>query len=403
MTDHRAGELLLPEGFRFSALAAGIKASGRPDLAVVEAPLGANAAALFTTNRVAAAPVVVGRNNLKASGGRLRAIVINAGNANCATGKPGLRAAEEVCRAAGKLLHAPAAQVFPSSTGIIGVPLPVEKITNHLSEALQATQPTQDAARAFAQAILTTDTRPKWASARFRADGEDVTIMGIAKGSGMIHPDLATMLVYIFTDAVASAGVLHAALAATTDATFNCISVDGDTSTNDTVLLCASGASGVAVAKGKAARDFAEALEKVCRSLSEQIVSDGEGVRHVVTLKIEQARSVAEARQIARAIGHSLLVKTAWGGADPNWGRILAAIGRSGISLDPGRVSIFIGKHQVCRNGMAHPFTESAVHQYMSLPSYEISVRLGRGKSSGRFVTCDLTAEYVHINADYST
>ncbi|HUS20217.1 MAG TPA: bifunctional glutamate N-acetyltransferase/amino-acid acetyltransferase ArgJ [Terriglobales bacterium] len=403
MADSQAGKLLLPGGFRFSALAAGIKASGRPDLAYVEAPQGASAAALFTTNRVVAAPVTVGRDHLRSAKGRIRGIVVNAGNANCATGKPGLRAAENVCREAGKLLGVPANQVFVSSTGIIGVPLPVRKITTKLPAAMNQAEASVVGARAFAHAIMTTDTRPKWASQAFRSAGKDITVMGVAKGSGMIHPNLATMLVYIFTDAVASPAELRRNLRSVTDETFNCISVDGDTSTNDTVLLCASGASGVRITAGKAAADFDRALNFVCGSLAEQIVSDGEGVKHVVTLRIEQAKSRAEAKQIARAIAHSPLVKTAWAGADPNWGRILAAIGYSGIKLDPAKVQIYFGKQQVCRNGCAQPFSESAAHQYLSQPAYEILIALGRGGTCAHFMTCDLTADYVHINADYST
>ncbi len=403
MADHSLGELLLPQGFQFSALAAGIKASGRPDLAVVtsDTVAPASAAALFTTNRVVAAPVVVGRENLKASGGHIRAIVVNAGNANCATGPAGLRAARAVCREAAQIIGCPSSQIFPSSTGIIGVPLPVEKIITHLPDALRSAQSTEDGARAFAHAIMTTDTRPKWASVRFHSRGKEVTIMGVCKGSGMIHPNLATMLVYLFTDVAASPAELRRVLKATTDVSFNCISVDGDTSTNDTVLLCASGASGVRLST--VAKQFTAAFTDVCRSLAGQIVSDGEGVKHVVMLRIEQAKSFAEAKQVARAIAHSPLVKTAWAGADPNWGRILAAIGYSGVKLDPARVNIYFGPQQVCRKGVAHPFEESQAHQYLSQPGYEILVQLGRGKASARFVTCDLTAEYVHINADYST
>jgi glutamate N-acetyltransferase / amino-acid N-acetyltransferase len=401
MNIRSAGELLLPKGFKFSALMAGIKASGRPDLAVAEAPAGCTAAALFTTNRVVAAPVIVGRENLKASRGRLRAIIVNAGNANCATGSAGLLAAKSVCKAAGKLLNIPATEVFPSSTGIIGVPLPVEKITDNLPRALGSAIASVEAARDFAHAIMTTDTRPKWASMRFGSGGKDVTVMGVAKGSGMIHPNLATMLVYIFTDIAASPSELRRVLKSTTDISFNCISVDGDTSTNDTVLLCASGASGVRLPK--AARPFAKALEEVCRSLAGQIVGDGEGVKHVVTLRVEQAKTFAEAKQVARSIAHSPLVKTAWAGADPNWGRILAAIGYSGVKLDPATVNIYFGQQQVCRKGTFHPFDEAEAHKYLSKPDYEILICLGRGKASARFVSCDLTAEYVHINADYST
>jgi len=225
--------------------------------------------------------------------------------------------------------------------------------------------------------------------------------MGICKGSGMIHPNLATMLVYLFTDVAALPSELRRLLKVTTDISFNCISVDGDTSTNDTVLLSASGASGIRLAEMK--KQFSAALTEVCCSLAGQIVADGEGVQHVVTLHIEHAKSLAEAKQVARAIAHSLLVKTAWAGADPNWGRLLAAIGYSGVRLDPSRVDIYFGPQQVCRKGVFHPFDEVQAHDYLGQPDYEIRIRLGRGKASARFVTCDLTTEYVHINANYST
>jgi glutamate N-acetyltransferase/amino-acid N-acetyltransferase len=211
------------------------------------------------------------------------------------------------------------------------------------------------------------------------------------------------MLVYLFTDVAAAPAELKRLLKTACDSTFNCISVDGDTSTNDTVLLMASGASGCSLKQRGVEKQFAKALQEVCASLAEQIVSDGEGVKHVVRLQIEQARSVDEARRIARAIANSPLIKTAWAGCDPNWGRILAAVGYSGVALDPARVNMFIGKQQVCRKGAACGFDQRAAHQYMSQPSYDIRVQLGRGRASLQFLTCDLTAEYVHINAEYST
>jgi glutamate N-acetyltransferase/amino-acid N-acetyltransferase len=223
----------------------------------------------------------------------------------------------------------------------------------------------------------------------------------MAKGAGMIHPRMATMLAYVFTDIVASPKELQRALRQAADESFNAISIDGDTSTTDTVLLMASGSSGVPLKK--AGRQFQEALLEVCLSLSRQIVADGEGVQHVITLRIEQARSKEEARAVARSIANSPLVKTAWAGADPNWGRMLAAAGYSGVALDPERINIFIGEQQVCRKGVAHPFDGKAAHEHMSRPEYEIGVQLGRGKDSLCFFTCDLTSEYVKINADYST
>jgi glutamate N-acetyltransferase/amino-acid N-acetyltransferase len=405
-------KIRLPMGFSFAAVAAGIKVSGRPDLALVEAAGGATAAALFTKNRVVAAPVVVGRAALLSTG-RVRAIVVNSGNANCATGRAGIQACERVCREAGKLFGVPAAEVFPSSTGIIGVRLPAEKIIAKLPElvSLSARSASQRGVLAFAQAIMTTDTRPKIASARFRASSsegstegaKEVTVLGIAKGAGMIHPQLATMLVYLFTDMGASPRELQPLLREACDRSLNCMSIDGDTSTNDTVLLLASGATSARARDVRTRKKFSAALTAVCQSLAEQIVSDGEGVQHVIRLSVEQARSREEALLVARAIAHSMLVKTAWAGADPNWGRILAAVGRCGAPIDPSRVQIFIGDQRVCRHGIGCVFNERQAHRTLAQPVCDIRVQLGRGQHAVRFLTTDLTAEYVRINADYST
>jgi glutamate N-acetyltransferase/amino-acid N-acetyltransferase len=240
------------------------------------------------------------------------------------------------------------------------------------------------------------------ASGKVRSGRGEYRILGIAKGSGMIHPKLATMLVYLFTDAKANPGDLKRALREICDATFNCISVDGDTSTNDTVLLMASGKRNVGLSAATGA-SFRKALLQVCESLAQQIVSDGEGVQHVIRLLIDGARNKPEAMQIARAIAHSPLVKTAWAGADPNWGRILAACGNSGVPIDPAKVNIFIGKQKVCSNGEACAFNEAQAHEHLSQAACDVRVRLARGSASLRFYTTDLSAEYVRINADYST
>ncbi|MGA2991054.1 MAG: bifunctional glutamate N-acetyltransferase/amino-acid acetyltransferase ArgJ [Candidatus Korobacteraceae bacterium] len=393
----------VPRGFLFSATIAGIKASGRPDLALAEAPHGAAAAAMFTRNRLAAAPLQVDRAHLKRSRGRVRAVLVNAGNANCATGQAGIKAAQDVCRELGKLLQAAPEFIFPSSTGIIGVPLPAEKLVRALPAALASRSDSPEALLSFARAIMTTDTARKIAEASFHVRDKEVRLVGAAKGSGMIHPKMATMLVYLFTDIEASAAQLQAALRPAVDASFNCISVDGDTSTNDTVLLLASGKSGVKLGQPGTKKQFQLALAQVCGSLAEQIARDGEGAKHLVRLRIEQAKSVDEARTIARAIANSPLVKTAWAGCDPNWGRILSSIGNSGVACDMDRISVFIGPHQVCRAGQAVAFDKVAAHEHMQQREYEIVVRLGRGKAALNYLSCDLTVDYVHINADYST
>jgi glutamate N-acetyltransferase/amino-acid N-acetyltransferase len=393
----------VPGGFLFSAGTAGIKASGKPDVALVEAPLGASAAAMFTRNLVVAAPVIVGREHLKRSRGRVRAVIVNAGNANCATGEAGLRAAEQTCTTVGEALWAAPEFVIPSSTGVIGVPLPVEKLVAAVPALVASKLADLSAVERFARAIMTTDTRPKIASATFTAGKRSASILAIAKGAGMIHPNMATMLVYLFTDIAATPAQLKSLLRAAVDKSLNCISVDGDTSTNDTVLLLASGASGLALTSAGVAKKFGQALEQVCASIAEQIVSDGEGVQHVVELTVTGAPSERAADQIARTIAHSMLVKTAWAGADPNWGRIVAAIGRSGVRVDPYAIDVRIGPHLVCRGGMSVDFDTDAAHAEMQKPRYSIEVRVGRGKGTVRLLTCDLTAEYVRINADYTT
>lgn len=397
----RSRNLHVPSGFLFSSATGGIKASGRPDLAYAEAPTGASVAALFTRNRVVAAPVTVGRAHLAASRGRVRAVLVNSGNANCATGKQGVVACESVCRALAGGLGVKPSEIFPSSTGIIGVPLPAQKIHAALPQLLAARGPSRDHANGFARAIMTTDTRPKLASAKFRAKGGTVSILGMAKGAGMIHPNVATMLVYLFSDVVATPAELRRALRDACEPSFNSISVDGDTSTNDTILLLASGASGVKLAAAKT--QFATALAAVCASLARQIVADGEGITHVVNIHVEQARTFAEARRVARAIANSALVKTAWAGADPNWGRILSAAGSSGVPLDPARVSVYLGPHQVCRGGAAVKFDQRAAHAYLSRREFDVRLTLGRGGARCTFLTGDLTAAYVRINSAYST
>ena len=392
----------LPQGFSFSAARAGIKASGRLDLGLVEAAPGTTAAAVFTENRVVAAPVKVGRT-LIASRGRVRAVIVNSGNANCATGNHAYVACQQICRAAGRTLGLPSGEVFPSSTGIIGVPLPTEKILATLASLASERGKTRKHLDQFARAIMTTDKRPKLSSVRIRSGERFITLLGVAKGSGMIHPQLVTMLVYLFTDAAATSADLKRLLRAACEQTFNRISVDGDTSTNDTVLLLASGQSGVRLNNKSTSQQFADALVEVCQSLAEQIVSDGEGVRHVIRLSVEQAINQEEAVRVARAVAHSLLVKTAWAGADPNWGRILAAVGASGAPINPDTVNIFIGSQLVCRNGASCRFDERKAHRHLAKPVCDVRIALRRGNASTKFLTTDLTADYVRINADYST
>lgn len=398
-------EEALPRGFRFAAVKAGIKPSGKPDFAVAVADESAKAAAMFTANRVQAAPITVGRKNLIDAGGRVRVVAVNAGNANCATGQIGIAACEQVCHAAAAAWGCPDHQVFPSSTGIIGVPLPAEKLIAALPEVQRNLASGAESFSRFAEAILTTDTKAKIAHSSFDLGGKRVRIAGACKGAGMIHPQLvphATMLVYLFTDAGIDSPALQDYLRQAADASFNRISIDGDTSTNDTVLLLSSGASGVQIASSD--ERFAGALREVCTSLARQIVADGEGVTHVVELRIEGAANDADALRVAKAIAHSPLVKTAWAGSDPNWGRLIAAIGYSGATIDPEKIAIWFGELPICtRGGRAPQFDEKAAHDYIAQREFSIRISLGMGAGHCRFWTSDLTAEYVHINADYST
>jgi glutamate N-acetyltransferase/amino-acid N-acetyltransferase len=403
----------LPLGFRWASTTAGIKASGRPDLALAVCDTPAAAAAMFTSNQVVAAPITVGRAHLAATGNLVTGVLVNAGNANCATGEPGIEACRRSCIAAAESIGCVFDEIFPSSTGIIGVPLPTEKLIAAVPALTSALGSTPSHATAFATAILTTDTKLKVAQASFILDGKQVNIFGCCKGAGMIGPQLiphATMLVYIFTDIVAEPASLQSLLTSAVNLSFNSISIDGDMSTNDTVLLLASGASGVSIhppgneTANPAVAAFESALAEVCTSLAFQIVDDGEGVTHVVALHVTGAITDADAKAIAKTIAASPLCKTAWSSADPNWGRLLAAAGRAGVAFDPANVTISIAGLPVFAYGVrAAAYNEAATHAAMSARAYTISIDLGQGSGTAKFITCDLTHEYVSINADYST
>lgn len=399
-------DFLLPSGFQFAAVTAGIKSSGKPDFAIALADHPAAAAAMFTGNLVVAAPLIVDCEHLRQSEGRVKAVLVNAGNANCATGHAGIDTCRDVCAQAAAAFDCDPSQVFPSSTGIIGVPLPGGKLIAALPGARAALGRTSAHFDQFAHAILTTDTRRKVSARHFTTqDGKHVKIVAACKGAGMIYPQLkphATMLAYIFTDALMAPAVVQDLLERASELSFNRISIDGDTSTNDTVLLLASGASGATVNSSN--QQFKEALFAVCIDLAKQIAADGEGATHLVELQISGAPNDADALQVARTVANSPLVKTAWAGNDPNWGRILAAVGRAGVAIDPARVAIHFGGHEICRAGGLSPrFTEQAAHEYLLQPEFQVSIDLGLGAGACRFWTCDLTKDYVAINADYST
>ena len=400
-----ASQSVIPRGFRFGAAKAGLKKSGNTDFALIVADEPVSAAAAYTANRVTAAPLILDKQHLRATGGKLRAVAINAGNANCAAGQAGLDAARATCEAIAQLFACRPEEVFPSSTGVTGVPLPAEKIIAALPGLAAHLSADFDHFQQAAQAIMTTDTVEKTAFARLEVDGKEVRIAAFCKGAGMIHPQLiphATMLVYILTDAAVEPAILDGYLQPAIEVSFNRISVDGDTSTNDTVLMLASGASGAVVCAENAA--FADALTQVCASLARQVVADGEGITHVVELRIEGAASDGDALKVAKAIAHSPLVKTAWAGGDPNWGRLAAAIGYSGAQIDPDRFDIRFGELAICRDGGRAPeFDEAAAHDYIAQREFSVTIELHQGAGSCLFWTTDLTHEYVSINADYST
>jgi len=398
-------ESALPKGFRFAATACGLKKTGALDLALISSDVPASAAAVFTQNLVVAAPVTLSKKNLRKSKGRMRAVVVNAGNANCATGAQGELVAQRTNEEAARRMLLSSGELFVCSTGVIGVQLPVEKILRALPSLARNRRPS---ARSFAElslAICTTDTRPKTASGTFKMSGKRLHFVGCAKGAGMIHPNMATTLAFVMTDAAISPALLQRTLRDVVSRTFNSISVDGDTSTNDTLLVLANGAAGApAVSSGsKAHRHFAAALEEVCGSLAQQIVADGEGAQRVIEIEVRGAKNESAARKIAETIATSPLVKTAFAGGDPNWGRIFAAAGRAGVNFDPALVDITMAGIKVLRKGQPLAFNERAASNRLLAEHVPIVMDLHAGKSHARYWTCDFTAEYVRVNASYRT
>ncbi len=398
------GHAASPRGWRAAVAACGIKYANRDDLALLVSDRPATAVAVFTTNAVKAAPVrydmaLLERNH------ELRAVVINAGNANACTGVDGDAAALAMARAVEQSLDLPVDSVFVMSTGTIGVPMPIEKITRGIAEAATRLSPERglDAARA----IMTTDTRPKHCAVTVTLpDGGAITIGGMAKGAGMIHPNMATMLAVVTTDAAVPRSVLDAAMRQALDVSFNSISIDGDTSTNDTLLVMANGASATAPITdlaSPAGAAFLSGLIAVCQHLARAIVRDGEGATRFVTIRVRGATSAADAKLAAMTIARSPLVKTALFGADPNWGRVLCAIGYSGATVDPDRVVLHFGGMRVLENGVPLPFDERAAHDLLNVPEITIDVDLGLGEGEATVWTCDFSYDYVRINAEYRT
>ncbi len=390
----------LPLGFHFAAGYAGIRAKEQDDLALIVSGKPASAAAVFTQNQVQAAPVRLARKHLKASGGKAGAIIVNAGNANCAT-RTGDKVALTCCKAAAKLLRFPVEQILPASTGVIGVEMDAGLITGKLPELQK-----ELGAGSFdrvSRAIMTTDLVPKVSHAEMPLRRGSVRFAGMCKGSGMIHPRMATTLGFVLTDANIPPAVLQKMLARANETTFNSISVDGDTSTNDTLIVLANGASGVRPDPAEMPL-FEEMLRGVLESLAKAIARDGEGAKKLITIEVTGAPTDDAARRIARTIANSPLVKTAVAGSDANWGRIICAAGNSGVKFDPATVDIEMQGVSVCRSGLAAPFDEENLQEKLHQPECEIRfVITGKSKGRATFWTCDLTEGYIEINGSYRT
>jgi glutamate N-acetyltransferase/amino-acid N-acetyltransferase len=390
----------LPAGYKYASVYAGIRKDKRHDLGLIVSSTPASAAAVFTQNRVQAAPVRIARFNLAKSRGRVSAALVNAGNANCAT-RTGDRVAIACCDAVSKHLRVAAEEVLPASTGVIGVELEASLITNALPGLVERLSPKrfEDVARA----ILTTDTRMKVAYAQVRLKSGTIRMAGMTKGSGMIQPNMATTLGFVMMDAAIPPAALSSMLAGGVARSYNRISVDGDTSTNDTLLVLANGASGVQP-NDKERSKVSEALTGVLEDLARQIARDGEGARKLITIDVRGAAGDEAAERIARSIANSPLVKTAIAGSDPNWGRILSAVGNAGVPLDPTKVDIDLQGVPVCRSGVAADFSEAEMKKKLDEAECLIRVVLhGRGAGNSRFWTCDLTEKYIEINASYRT
>ena len=398
------GSVTTPLKYQAAAISAGIKpGSTKKDLAILFSESPSLAAALFTRNRVAAAPVLISRKLLADGRGRVRALIVNSGNANACTGRRGIRDAERMAMLTAEVLKIPSGSALVASTGVIGLPLPMDRITHGIPAVV--TKLSNQGGADFSEAILTTDTRKKSCVVQCSIAGRRVTIAGAAKGAGMIQPRLATMLAFATTDASLSLPLLKKALRHAAEVSFNRVTVDGDTSTNDSLFLLANGASGTrAISTEDRSFDlFRQGLIHVCTSLARQVAQDGEGASKFVTVNVRNGRTVRECEQIARTIANSPLVKTAIAGADANWGRIICAAGYSGVSFDPERLNIVLNGLQVCRHGQPTGFDEGRAKQLLQEREVQIVVSLGRGRQSATVWTCDLTEDYIRINALYRT
>jgi glutamate N-acetyltransferase/amino-acid N-acetyltransferase len=391
-----ANTIICPPGFVAGGLACGIKASGADDLALILCEKPASAAAMFTRNLVKAAPIVIGQSKLRAYGGRVRALIINSGCANAATGEEGLRRADRVMDALAGAIGCDSAQVIMNSTGVIGEHLRDELITAALPELVASCEPA-GLARA-AKAIHTTDTRLKITQRTVVHGGRSCRVVGIAKGAGMIHPNMATTIGVIMTDAAAAPTALDRLLRGAVERSFHRITVDGDTSTNDAVYLLASGVAGEFFESA-----LAPAITEVARDLAEMVVRDGEGAAKLIRVRVAGAKSAADALQVAQTVASSLLVRTSVAGGDPNWGRILAAAGRSGVDLDPQALSLRVNGLPLFDHGQPAATPRAQLEAAYAQSEVGLELNLRAGASSDEFITCDLTEQYVRVNAEYTS
>jgi glutamate N-acetyltransferase/amino-acid N-acetyltransferase len=388
------------KGFRFAGVAAGLrKEPGRKDLGVIVADRPVAAAGVFTTNRVKAAPVVVTQERIRR--GRLQAVAANSGSANCFTGKAGIKLAQNSCAALAAGIGCGTELVVPCSTGVIGHLYDLEKYRAGIRDAVAALSP--DALEDFARAIMTTDTHPKMASTRLKLGGVEVTVAGCAKGAGMIEPKMATMLAFLVTDAAVGTAELKRTLARALPVSFNAITIDGDMSTNDTLLLMASGAAGGRALSGRELSAFGEAVTSISSALARELVRDGEGATKMVTIEVRGARSAGDADRIARQIANSPLVKTAFFGCDPNFGRIVMAAGKAGVAMDLERLEVRMAGIRIASHGALHTEALADAAAKMKQPEFGLTIDLKLGKARASIMTCDFSYDYVKINAEYTT
>ncbi len=391
-------EQMLPKGFRASGICAGIKGVGKKDLGLLYTDVPAYVAGVFTTNRVQAAPVLLDRRRIRS--GRCRSVIVNSGNANCCTGKKGLEDAEAMARFAALILGVDEEQVLVASTGVIGEPLPIQRIEAAIPELVKGLK--SEGLMDFAEAILTTDTVPKVVSRKGMLGRAEYTVTGIAKGAGMIHPHMATLLCFVCTDLQATPDHLNRALARSVEGSLNRISIDGDMSTNDTVLLFANGVSGAVVTDPASLNAFGHILEDVLMTLARIIVKDGEGATKLVEIVVEGASSPEAARRVAETVATSSLIKTALFGEDANWGRILAAVGRSGVPIEPETIDVSFDDILLVQGGAGcGKAAEAEATRILQKPEFCLKIKLGVGSGTASMLTCDFSIDYVKINAHY--